>query len=399
MLATKAFLNTPAPLDNKDREAFEDQRFKNGAPTIALEIFIDVVLVSAVGDRATLATFYQLMESYGLVVYDKVINGKQVASSQLLETLRQRELQAKEAWDDDSFQFWETINKEGRYSVCREDVGAAYKNAKKLKIPWQNLGSEFIWLNCLFSNNSKSMEAKRNLKESLPIEPQNLSLRYKPGKSFQQEKWEAIPKVKHKYWKHRDTLTIIEFAFILKGKEPQPKVTQRSVINLYPLDFCEFLAELLTLSDSSWKIGSLIVVNPAAPYCEEWAETPEFKRTELIKWAVSKEIEVPEWLNSQQDTQIRTKPSGTETTQNTPTSKPWLIADPKDPAPIHNWYIPARYFARQLIRETPLLLTNRSLLVSKIATSLSKVGINKRGNKKPFNPDTIKKALSNVDFS
>ena len=35
---------------------------------------------------------------------------------------------------------------------------------------------------------------------------------------------------------------------------------------------------------------------------------------------------------------------------------------------------------------------------SKVADSLKKVGINKRGGKKHFNPDTIKKALANVKF-
>ena len=141
----------------------------------------------------------------------------------------------------------------------------------------------------------------------------------------------------------------------------------------YPLDFCEFFAELLTQSDSSWKVGRLNDTNPSLPYCEEWADSPDFEREELIKWAVSKEIEVPEWLNSQQATQVSVKPSSTEPSQNPPTPDPWLIADSKDPAPAYDWYTPARYFARQLIIDNPLLLSNRNLLVSKIAILLSTI--------------------------
>jgi hypothetical protein len=78
--------------------------------------------------------------------------------------------------------------------------------------------------------------------------------------------------------------------------------------------------------------------------------------------------------------------------------KPWLIIATQDPAPTQPWYTPARYFARQLISEDSTLLIKTDLLTQKVAQSLSKVGIYKRGGKKPFNPDTIKKAFSNVNF-
>ena len=76
--------------------------------------------------------------------------------------------------------------------------------------------------------------------------------------------------------------------------------------------------------------------------------------------------------------------------------KPWLIPDPNDPIPELLWYIPARYFARNLIKDDPMLLIKRNTLANKIVVSLTNVGINKRGGKKPYSPVTIKKALSNV---
>ena len=80
------------------------------------------------------------------------------------------------------------------------------------------------------------------------------------------------------------------------------------------------------------------------------------------------------------------------------TTEPWRIAHPNDPVPQQPWYTPARYFARQLVRDDPTLLAKRKELVKKIAVSMFRVGCYKRGGKKPFSPDTIRKALSNVVF-
>ena len=260
---------------------------------------IDVVLAEAIGDNITLPTLYQLIEKYELVVYDKVIDGEEIPSDKLLDTLRQREQQGDDSFDGDSFQFWGTLKKEFRYSVYRKDVAKAYKNAGKLRFPWHNLDDEFVWLEYPFDC-LNGMEEKLKLKQNLPKEPSTLNHSYKPETSFVQKNWDSIPDVNQRYWKHRDTLNIIELAFILKGKEPQPKATQYNITNLYPLDFCEFFAELLTLSDSSWKTGKLAEINPPAPYCEESAESPDFERDYLIEWALSKEINVPGWLMDKQ---------------------------------------------------------------------------------------------------
>lgn len=76
--------------------------------------------------------------------------------------------------------------------------------------------------------------------------------------------------------------------------------------------------------------------------------------------------------------------------------KPWLIHNPDDPEPKQGWYTAARYFAREIVKEDPSLLTKRKLLTPKIAERLAKVRIFKRGGKKPLDHGTILKALSNI---
>lgn len=89
-------------------------------------------------------------------------------------------------------------------------------------------------------------------------------------------------------------------------------------------------------------------------------------------------------------------PESKVTSEQPAQDKPWLIVDPRDPPTTSSWYTPARYFARQLIKENANLLHNRDALTKKVAKSLGDVGIYKRGDKEPPNPDTLKKALSNV---
>lgn len=81
-----------------------------------------------------------------------------------------------------------------------------------------------------------------------------------------------------------------------------------------------------------------------------------------------------------------------------PDNKPWLVKDARDPDPEQPWYTPARYFARQWVIENSTLLNNRNQLATKVSHSLQSVGIKKRGGKKPLSPETIKKALINIDL-
>lgn len=76
--------------------------------------------------------------------------------------------------------------------------------------------------------------------------------------------------------------------------------------------------------------------------------------------------------------------------------KPWLIQNPDDPYPDHPWYTPARYFARELVKQDSTLLTKRELLAKKVAETLKNAGILKRGGKSPLDPATVKKAFNNV---
>ncbi|MFA6971451.1 MAG: hypothetical protein WC208_08640 [Gallionella sp.] len=76
--------------------------------------------------------------------------------------------------------------------------------------------------------------------------------------------------------------------------------------------------------------------------------------------------------------------------------KPWLVASPNDPTPDFPWYTPARYFARQLVKDDSTLLTKRKLLSEKVEQSMKNAGIKKRGGKKPHSATTILKAFANV---
>ncbi len=89
-----------------------------------------------------------------------------------------------------------------------------------------------------------------------------------------------------------------------------------------------------------------------------------------------------------------------ENSQKTQTGSedPWNIIEPNDPTPKQHWYIPARYFARQLVKGDSTLLTKRKLLANKVAQSLTNVGFLKRGGVKPLNPATVEKAFNRVSL-
>lgn len=100
-----------------------------------------------------------------------------------------------------------------------------------------------------------------------------------------------------------------------------------------------------------------------------------------------------EWLKANRYEQTW-KPTKQHSPNENP--KPWLLEDPKDPSPAEPWYTPARYFARQLIKDDSTLLLKRSLLADKVSKSLAKVGIYKRGGALPLAAETILKAFSKV---
>lgn len=80
--------------------------------------------------------------------------------------------------------------------------------------------------------------------------------------------------------------------------------------------------------------------------------------------------------------------------------KPWLIANHNDPAPAYPWYTPARYFARQLVKDDSTLLVKKNKLAEKTAASLAGVGEFKRGKKKePLSAGTVLKSFVNVTLN
>ena len=76
--------------------------------------------------------------------------------------------------------------------------------------------------------------------------------------------------------------------------------------------------------------------------------------------------------------------------------KPWLVADPMDPSPEYDWYIPARYYAREAINEKPTLIANKSVLADDVSRLMLAAGIRNRGKLKKYDSGTVKKALVKV---
>ena len=130
----------------------------------------------------------------------------------------------------------------------------------------------------------------------------------------------------------------------------------------------------------------------------------------LIKsnqWPLADDCLLNKWFEGEQQTETvhaaemanqAVLEESTEANRNVKTNS-WLIVNPKDPQPEQPWYTPARYFARALVKEDVTLLTKRNLLASKVAKSLDRVGIKKRGGVKSFDPNTIKKAFRNINFT
>lgn len=177
------------------------------------------------------------------------------------------------------------------------------------------------------------------------------------------------------------------------------------------LDNCEWLYPsqhaddrlkkwLKTMREYEWEMW--LEENFSHPSSEDWAWESQryhfldgyvFKidmtRKRLIMLETNKSILVESTDNN--DNQVENIRGGEE--------KPWDKINPNDPTPEQPWYTPARYFARQLVINDSTLLNKRDNLARKVVQSLDNVGIKKRGGKKPFDPNTVKKALSNVKFN
>ena len=115
--------------------------------------------------------------------------------------------------------------------------------------------------------------------------------------------------------------------------------------------------------------------------------------------SLSREAAIAETLPAtQDDTGEAARLTGSVEERNVKDIKPWMVADPRDPIAAQPWYTPARYFARQLVEADSTILVKTLLLADKVSHSLAKVGIYKRGGKKPPIADTVLKALSKIDL-
>lgn len=114
-------------------------------------------------------------------------------------------------------------------------------------------------------------------------------------------------------------------------------------------------------------------------------------------------VEQASRLVSTTGTQAAPRVSNTSQRSPTLTENPWLIKDLRDlePPDFQPWYTPARYFARELVKDDSTLLTKRDLLAEKVVKSLSKIGEYGRGKKKKksLSSGTVKKAFVNVNLS
>jgi hypothetical protein len=104
------------------------------------------------------------------------------------------------------------------------------------------------------------------------------------------------------------------------------------------------------------------------PYDFEHTKRQYIYAIDFIEWAKSRGYQIPEEIS-------RALKIKTENHQkNLNDSKPWFIKDPRDPEPKYEWYIPARYFARELVTKEPYLLNKREKLASRVSKLLIDVG-------------------------
>ena len=124
---------------------------------------------------------------------------------------------------------------------------------------------------------------------------------------------------------------------------------------------------------------------------QEQNHTAKIFLEHFAKWAINKvHWDIPPELKSLETTK--------EKVEVEPNEDPWLIHQEGDPDPELLWHISARYFARELARDEPTLLVNKNKLYRKVSDCLAAKGIYKRGGKKPYDPQTIRKAVPTTIF-
>jgi len=389
--------------------------------------------------KNSLPAFLQLLEDYDLCVRDGVINANSIDTTNLTKRLILND-------DKEITDLWEfLISEKEYYSIHRNDVAEAFKKANKAEFPWLKINGKYSCLQCddfVETNNHDATKLpglpamQSDFKEALKQDcwTAREAICWLHGRNplwcrgsiedyYQSEVTSVLNAITAKKndltadksspvewiqwavskgWKLPDYIS----EFILTGEQidwrywaamPSIKACEAARLSLcidpikYPGSEC-FLGQL---TDE---------VKNELRKCERWLEShsntwtlpqlvdilgdnraPDGMKNAAIEWEPNKKIAEFKTVKTKKPT-------------NADVSKPWLVVDPKDPESKYYWYTPARYFARKLVEEDSLLLTKRDILAAKVVTLLTEVGIKKRGGKKPFDPNTIKKSLSNIDF-
>lgn len=125
----------------------------------------------------------------------------------------------------------------------------------------------------------------------------------------------------------------------------------------------------------------------------------------FVQWAANKRLQ-PFWMpwaveagllpQARDDAPADPEPQAAKVQDVQTDANPWYIKNQQDPNPKHPWFTPARYFARELVKEDSTLLLKREVLAEKTAKSLFAAGIYKRGNILRFAAGTVLKALNGV---
>jgi hypothetical protein len=136
-----------APITELDYKLQCKKIIANNRLSLCLPEFIKLLPADPNTDNTSFPAFYRLVEDYGLIVHDKVVDGQIVSSSELLSTLRQRQQQAWDSFDDYEFCFWDGLSNEIRYTVERDDVATAYDKAGKAEFPWLSIEDNQVSLN------------------------------------------------------------------------------------------------------------------------------------------------------------------------------------------------------------------------------------------------------------
>lgn len=181
------------------------------------------------------------------------------------------------------------------------------------------------------------------------------------------------------------------------GQPNENTVPNRSILNL-PLSAC---SQLAATGRASWRTfdGFETVNGILMRYtiAELLPDEPDFE-------TVTDDCRVTgNAVNALADAYIDEPAPATDTVTPAPVvadsdAKPWLQADPRDPAPDQHWYTPARYFARQLVVSDSTLLIKKTVLADKVSKSLASAGIYKRGGAKPHDAATVLKAFVKVQL-